>query len=232
MVCQGSVGAGRNINAGTGRYIIKDQRLGGSVRNGSKHLDKTVLGSLIIIGSDHQHTVIAQFTCALGQIHSVCGVIGTGTGNSRNTAIDHLDRLFKQFTMLLIGQSGAFTGGTCNNQGINTLVDLPINQFFQLNIVNTVFIQGGNQRRSCTTENRIIGHNYLSFWDISRRHQVIDRHRNTFVFEIWVIVSPLAAEINNFSTHCHGFYAFLCSRAGIRQAALYNSPVTWEESNF
>ena len=155
MLGQLCIGSGLDGNAGTGGNVVQDDGLGGSISNGVEHGHQTLLGGLVVVGGDNQHTVVAQLTGILGHVDGVSGVIGAGASDHGDTASGHFQREAQDFTMLLIGEGGAFAGGAADDQGVDALLDLPVDELLQGGVVHTVGGHGGNQSGGCTAENAV-----------------------------------------------------------------------------
>ena len=121
-------GSRQQIAAGTGRHIIEDHRLFGSIGDLGIMGDQAILSSLVIIGSYHQQGISAIVTSTLGIIQNMQGVVGAHTGDHRHTAIDPLNSKANHRLALLRSQCGTFTGGTYCHQCVNAGFQLKINK--------------------------------------------------------------------------------------------------------
>ena len=85
-------------------------------------LNQTLLGGLVVVRGNGQQTVCTCLRCKLAQLNGVSRVIGTGTCDNRNAAIDMVDTKLNGFLVLLVGQGRALTGGAADGNGIKIVV--------------------------------------------------------------------------------------------------------------
>ena len=116
---------------------------------------QTVLGGLVVIWGDEQHSVCAVFFSLLGEHDSSGRVVGTGAGNDRHAMVHILDGVGDDLGMFFLGEGGRFASGAADDDGIGAIIDLEIQQTFESRIVNgTIRSKWGNDCAACASENR------------------------------------------------------------------------------
>ena len=156
MLGQLHISGGLDADAGTGGDVIEDHRLGAGVSDGVIHLHQAVLGGLIIVRSHNQDTVSAVGAGSLGQLHSIVGLVAAGAADDGNTAVDSVDGVAHDLTVLSIGQGGTFTGGAADDQSVDALLDLPVNELAHTIVIHAQGGCGGDQCGCDASENRIL----------------------------------------------------------------------------
>ena len=163
MLGQLHIGGGLNVDAGAGGDVVEDNGLGGNVADGVVHGNQTLLGGLVVVGGDAQHTVAADGAGELRQLDGVGGVVGAGTGDDGHPARRRLHGALEGVPVLLIGQGGAFAGGAADDQSVDALVNLPVDELFEGGKIDAVLVGGGDEGRGYAAENGFMLHDRNSF---------------------------------------------------------------------
>lgn len=145
-----------DADAGAGRDVIEDHRLGAGVGDGVVHRHQTALGGLVVVGGHDQNGIGTVGAGALGQLHGVVGLVGAGAGDDRHPAVDPLAGVGDGAAVLGVGQGGAFAGGAADDQGVDPLGDLPVDQGPEAVKINAFGGGGGDKGGSNASENRIL----------------------------------------------------------------------------
>ena len=96
-----------------------------------KVLEQPFLGRTVVIRRDRQAANHAAIVKSFGQANRLCGCIGTGAGNNRNTPVGQFQRLHDHVTMLFMAQCCGLSGSSYRNDRRGAAGDMIINQFFQ-----------------------------------------------------------------------------------------------------
>ena len=145
MLRQLDIGGRFNANARAGRDIVEDHRLGAGIGNGVVHGHQAPLGGLVVIGRDHQDRVGPVGTGAFGELHRIVGLVGARAGNNRHPSIHPLTGKGNGPAVLRVGQGGALPRGAADDQGVDPLLNLPVNQSAKAVIVDPGGGGGGDQ---------------------------------------------------------------------------------------
>ena len=162
MLRQNSAGFRQQIAAGTGGNVVENHRLRGSVRDGGKAFNQTLLGGFVVVGSHHQHGIRAGRAGKFGKINGVGAVVRAGAGDHRNAPCRLFDREGNGVPVCLVCEGGALAGGACYHNGGNAGGNLPIDQAAKSFIINAVSGQGGDNRSGGANKNRFL-HRKFSF---------------------------------------------------------------------
>ena len=149
-------GIGGKAYTGAARYVVQNDRQIAAVCDCGVVCDQTALRSLVIVRRNRQTGICAAFSCKLGQLNGVCGVVGTRAGNDRNTVVDILTAPGNGFAMLLIVQGRCLAGGAADNDGIRAVCDLVVDDLAEFFVID---LTGGLERRD--NSNRSTGKNRL-----------------------------------------------------------------------
>jgi len=119
--------------------------------------DQTALRSLVIVRRNRQTGISAAFSCKLGQLNGVCGVVGTRAGNDRNTVVDILAAPCQCFAVLLVVQGGGLAGRAADDDRISMMCDLVVDNAAELLVVYlTGGLERGDDRNTRTGKNRLL----------------------------------------------------------------------------
>ncbi len=91
-------------------------------------LVQAFLGGLVVVGSDQQAGIRPVTLGITGQTNGFIGIVGTGTGNHRDTAIGHRHHFPDHAVVLFKTQGSGFTGGAHGNDSVGALLYMPVNQ--------------------------------------------------------------------------------------------------------
>ena len=140
------IGGGLDVAASAAGYIVKDAGHLHTVRHVVEALDKSLLGSLVIIGGHQQQAVGAQVLGFLGKLYAESSVVAASTCDDRHPALHLFNDEFDHLGVFFCGHGGCFTGGTAGHNGVNATLDLEFYQALQLIPCNgSVLLKGCHQ---------------------------------------------------------------------------------------
>ena len=87
-------------------------------------LNKTVLCRFIIVGSDEKQTVCAELLCFLGHHDRVCCVVGSGSGNDRDSALHNINRELNDLKMFRVIECRSLAGSAACDDRVCVICDL------------------------------------------------------------------------------------------------------------
>ena len=149
-------GLGQQIAAGAAGHIVENDGQGAFVCHGGEMGDKTVLGGLIVVGSDHQNGVRPHLTGVAGVVQNVLGVVGAGAGNDGNPSGRLLYGVGDDLFLILRLNGGVLAGGAHDHQAVDAGADLEFHKAAQSLIVDgTVGVHGGDDGSGHTGKNRV-----------------------------------------------------------------------------
>ena len=148
---------GGDVQAGTGRHIIQDNRDAARLGHSGKVGHQTCLRGLVVIGGHKQQGIGTAGSRLCCQCTAVIGIIGTSTRNNRHPVIDRLDRKLDGGQLLLIGHGRAFAGSSADHNSIGAPCNLIFNDAAQLIKVDAaIFVHGGDDRHRRAGKDRIL----------------------------------------------------------------------------
>ena len=153
MLGQLDIGLRLDADAGAGGDVVQDHRLGAGVGDGVVHGHQAVLGGLVVVGGDHQDGIRPVGAGALGELHGVSRLVGAGAGDDGHPAVNLLAGEGDGPAVLGVAEGGALPGGAADHQGVDALVDLPVDELAELGIVDAVGGEGGDQGGGNAAEN-------------------------------------------------------------------------------
>ena len=158
MLRQLHIGGGLDGRAGAGGDVVENEGLGGGVGDSVVHGHQAVLGGLIIVGCHHQAGVGAGLAGKAGEVDGVGRVVGAGAGDDGHPAGGALHGEGDGVAVLFVGEGGALAGGAADHQGVDSLVNLPVDKPPQLGKINAVGGKRGNEGCGCASKDRFLGH--------------------------------------------------------------------------
>ena len=124
---------------------------------------------LIIVGCDDEHGVGADGAAVFREVDGVGGVVGAGTGDDGDAAGGMLYGEADGLAMLFVGKCGALTGGAGDDEGLDTLGDLPVDEAGEGGIVDAGLGQWGDEGGGDAAKDGMHCHEKNSFQIRSQR---------------------------------------------------------------
>ena len=124
-------GLWRHIDDGAGWDVVDDDGQRTGVMYGSEMRNQTALSGFVVIGRHHQDRIGPHAFGMTGKADRLNGVVGTSTGNHRDTAGGGLHHLLNHDLMLTVGQRGRLACCAHRHQAIRPLADVPFHKFLQ-----------------------------------------------------------------------------------------------------
>src|SRR6185312_2174049 len=89
------------------------------------------LGRLVVVGHHRQAQVGARLLGESLQLYRLAGGIRTGPGDHRNASGDLRDSSLDKFTVLVVVDSGRFSGSANDDDAVGAFLDVPIDKTAQ-----------------------------------------------------------------------------------------------------
>ena len=149
VVRQPHDGVGREGTSGTARYVVEHHRQVRRRGNRAEVGFEAGLGRLVVVGDDGEDRVDSGRRCGLRHLDAVRGVVCSGPGDDRH--VDGAADDSEQFDPFLVGEDGALSSRTGDDDAVIAVLDQPAGQFCgRLGVERAV----GGERRHHRGENR------------------------------------------------------------------------------
>ena len=130
MLCHEGIGFRLNVHSGAGGDIVKDQGNGTAVGNGKKGSGQPLLGGFIVIGCHHQRRIGTKSGRLFCVRNGFGRIVAAGACNEGNSAAGGFSTCRQNLLIFLLGKRGRFARGSATYQSVDSLGNLPVNQFF------------------------------------------------------------------------------------------------------
>ena len=159
-------GLGEHIAAGTAGDVVEDAGLVDGIGHGYRAGDHALLGGLVVVGSHQQHGIRAHGGGVAGELHRVGGIVGACARDDGNAVIDPLHAVLDGGAMLVVGEGRALARGANGHDGVDALLDLPVDHGAVAVKVDAIGGQGGDDGGGGAGEYGGFVHGFVPFCSV------------------------------------------------------------------
>ena len=134
--------------------------------------------AFIVVRRHQEQSVRPRLLGILREMNGVGCVVGTGSGDDRDTAPDGLHRELDGRLMLGIVHGGCFASGSSHDDSVCTVVDLMVNHPPKFREIDFIRREGRDNGHPCAAKNELLHRNLLSVLTIPPRPKETGQKRH------------------------------------------------------